>query len=540
MRFFFLLLFLTACSGGDRPLQFNLGLESVQLDWNRAIDNNSVLILDNVMEGLTTYSESLEGSKAELIRPTPALAASWSISEGSKVYRFHLQPNVYWTDGVPLHAQQFVDSWRRLLSPGSSNAYRLFDIDNAQAFAEGKIADFSQVGVKAVDAATLEVRLRRPVPYFLHLVATVNTFPIRVDLLEKFGDQWIEPQNLVTLGPYKLAEWVQGDHILLAANTNYHAGTPELREVYCKFVGEPLTAFTFYENGLLDILPRDLPSSFAKQLQSHRDYRTGPKLSVVFLVFNTKRPPLDTASRRRALIQSLQREKLAAFFPGSQVPTMGWIPPGLVGYRKDVGLAAEGRPSPFHFRKPIEMRYSGSDTWNLVFQSIQKTLEDNLHLKTTLEQVEASKYNDFLVGLAGTKKYDTVPHILQMGWVADFPDPHSFMNVFTSTSESNFSGWQNPQYDQLIERAVATDNELERAALYREAQRILLEEEAVLMPLFITSHQALVRSNLRGVYLNVLDKWYFKNVRFESEGWRGLGRSFLNRLQGRTGKGFES
>jgi oligopeptide transport system substrate-binding protein len=172
VRIFLLLcLFLTACTNGERPLQFNLGIEVVQLDWNKAIDATSVVLLDNVMEGLTTYSNALQGYRPDLLRPLPALAASWSVSDGGTVYRFHLRPGVRWTDGQPLVAQAFVDSWRRLLDPEtrSANAYHLFDIENARAFNEGKLKDFSTVGVRAVDDLTLEVKLRRQAPYFLHV-----------------------------------------------------------------------------------------------------------------------------------------------------------------------------------------------------------------------------------------------------------------------------------------------------------------------------------------------------------------------------------
>ncbi len=110
------------------------------------------------------------------------------------------------------------------------------------------------------------------------------------------------------------------------------------------------------------------------------------------------------------------------------------------------------------------------------------------------------------------------------------------MNVFTSTSESNYTGWKNSRYDDLIERAVGTENEETRGALYLEAQKLLLEEEAVIMPLFFTSHQALVKNNLKGVMLNALDKWYFQNIRFEDDGWGiNLKRSILRRLSGGRG-----
>lgn len=541
MRGFFsaaFLFLLSACTGSQRPLQFNLGSEAVQLDWNRSIDTTSMVLLDNVMEGLTTYAGSLHGQGADLLRPMPALAASWSVSEGGKVYRFHLRPGVFWSDGVALRAGQFVDSWERLLNPetGSANAYQLLEVENAQAYLQGKLKDFSRVGVKALDDLTLEVRLRRPVPYFLHLVASAATFPVRRDLIERHGDQWTEPGNLVTLGPYAISEWAQGDRIVLQAYPGYYGIRPRIATVICRLVAEPLTAYAMYENGELDILPRDLPPSFARRLQAHRDYRSGPKLQINYLLFNVHRPPFDSKAARRAFIEAMNRAELASFFEGAQAPFSAWIPPGLLGHRPEAGVAAEGRESRLLAGRTVSVRFGGSDTWNLVFQRTQRTLQEKLQAKTKLEQLDSREFGKLLTQLASSltrPRPESLPHVLSLGWVADYPDPHSFMNIFTSQSENNYMGWRNASYDELVENAVSTTDEAQRRRYYLEAQRILLEEEVALMPLFLNNHQALVRSSLSGVSLNVLDKWYFQNVGFQEEGWRGFSRGMLRRL--RTG-----
>jgi oligopeptide transport system substrate-binding protein len=537
MRWAWAFLFLFGCSGGERPLLFNLGVENVQLDWNRAIDSTSAVVLDNIMEGLTTYADSLQGSRAELMRPMPGLAASWSVSNEGKVYRFLLKKNVHWTDGVELEARHFVDSWERLLSHGSPNAYHLFEIENAQDFSEGREKEFGRVGVKALDRYTLEVRLRRPAPYFLHLVASASTFPVRRDLLEKFGAQWTEPEKLVTLGPYRIREWVQGDRIALTAFADYHGAAPAISEVICRLIVEPLTALALYENGGLDILPRDLPAAFLQRLRGGLDFRTGPKLQVAYLLFNVHRAPFDRVENRRAFIRAANREQLAALFPGTQTATGGWIPPGLLGYREGAGLPAAGESSDRLANRAVEVRYSGSDNWNLVFQALQRQAAEKLRLSLKLTHLEGPAYRELLGQLQNPRpaKGEPAPHLLQLSWVADYPDPHSFMNVFTSASESNYMRWRSAAYDRLVTGAFSTSDENSRALLYGEAQRLLLEEEAAVMPLFFTSHQALVRPILRGVQLNVLDKWYFRNLSFESEGWRSFGRSFLRRIRGRPG-----
>jgi oligopeptide transport system substrate-binding protein len=533
--FVLLFLFLSSCSLTDRPLQFNLGNEAVQLDWNRAFDISSAVVLDNVMEGLTSYVDSIQGSEAELLRPLPALASSWSVAEGGKVYLFHLKGGVFWSDGVELEAKHFVDSWERLLNPktASPNSYHLLDLEGAAAYSSGKLQDFAKVGVHALDARTLEVRLRRPVPYFLHLVANPATFPVRKDLIEKYGDQWVSPEHFVTLGPYRIAEWTQGERIVLRAYPGYHGTRPKIDTVICRLISEPLTAFTFYENGDLDIIPRDLPPSFARELQGHPDYRSGPKLAENYLLFNVHRAPFDRAANRRAFIEAMNREELAAYFMGSQTPVSSWIPPGLIGYAPELGIASRGI-APAHFpARPVTLRFSGSDTWNLVFQSMQKAMLEKLGVKAKLEQEESKEFQKQLVAMTedGHPHYEALPQLMLLGWVADYPDPHNFLNIFTSASENNYMGWKSAAYDDLVEKAVSTADESSRRRYYLEAQKLLLEDEAVLMPLFLNGHQALVRSELKGVNLNVLDKWYFQNVEFTDTSWRAFGHGIVRRLK---------
>ncbi len=531
-RYLLVLLFLSSCSWSERPLYFPLGNENLQLDWNRAIDSNSYLVLDNIMEGLTTYSGNPQ-NELGLLRPTPALASSWSISDEGRTYIFRLRPGVYWSDGIELETSHFVDSWKRLLSPElrSSNAYHLFDIVNAQNFNEGKEKDFQKVGVRAVDRYTLEVKLRRQVPYFLHLVATANTFPFRKDIEEKLGDSWSSWENLVTLGAYRIVDWRQGEFIHLQTNPTYFDVSPEISNVYMRVLTEPLAAFALFENQELDIL-RDIPPSLTSSVQNRLEYRTGPKLQVSYLLFNLKKPPFHRLENRLALVGAIEKAKLAAFFSGSQRIAKSWLPPGLLGSEGEISL-----PDSFPTEKnqKVELRYGGGDTWNLVFQEIAKQVGKTLGWELKLHRMEPSEYGEFLGQLSTVSKSRNLPSLLHLSWVADFPDSHSFMNVFTSSSESNYSGWSNIAYDRLVESAVSTSDEAMRAELYGQAQRILLSE-AVILPLFLSNHQAFIQTDLQGVHLNILDKWYFRHMKFETEGFHGF-RNLWKKRVANIGKG---
>jgi len=529
MRIFFLVIFLFSCSSSQqKELQFNLGTEVIQLDWNDAIDTSSMILLDNIMEGLTSYTDSIHSS--ELVRPLPALAESWSISEGGKRYLFKLRKGVVWTDGVPLEAMHFVNSWKRLLSPNRSspNAYLLSDIVGAIEYHRGGLKDFSQVGIRAVDKGSLEVRLKKPVPYFLHLMASSSTFPFRSDLEKSLGSAWLFPNNVITLGAYRIEDWKQGENFKLVANDRYWGKAPLIPNVVLRMVEEPLTAFSLYQAGLLDILPRDLPTSYLHQLQSRPDYRTAPKMHVSYLLFRQSHPAFRTADLRRNFIEGLDRKSLAYYFKGAQTKFSAWVPPGLLGYEPELGVQARDQQFDTQYFPPISLHYSGSDTWNLVFQRMKTDLEKSRGLRLNLAPMSQKKYRGLLLDLS--MKKSPMPDLLLVGWVADYPDANNFMKVFTSFSETNYVNWKNEDYDSLVATASSSSEENVRTEAYLEAQKILLEKDVVIMPLFLASHQALVRETLEGVNLNVLDKWYFRNISYGKEGWGAKGKSLIRRL----------
>ena len=200
---------LSACkstpkSGGD-SFRVNLGTEPPSLDWSLATDHVSFNVISNLMVGLTEFDKEL--------KPAPVIAKSWDVLEDGKKIIFHLRDDVQWTDGKKVRAQDFEYSWKRLLNPktASQYAYILFDIVNAQEYAEGKIKDSSKVGVQAPDDQTLIVTLRHPAAYFLAITTFEVTYPQRQDIVEKFDNRWTEPGNIVTNGPFRFTSWKHED-----------------------------------------------------------------------------------------------------------------------------------------------------------------------------------------------------------------------------------------------------------------------------------------------------------------------------------------
>ena len=214
-----LFLLLTACGGGDRQspveagldsqtLYFNVGSEVQNLDPHTVTGVPESRVLRSLLEGLT-------GKEATDLSPIPAAAESWTISSDGRRYRFRLRPDGRWSNGDPVTAADFAYAWRRLLSPNlaAEYAYMLYPISGAEDYHQGRLKDFSEVGVRVIDPLTLEVRLRNPTPYFLQLLDHYVSFPVHRPTIEKHGPidrrntAWTRPQHFVGNGPYHLISW---------------------------------------------------------------------------------------------------------------------------------------------------------------------------------------------------------------------------------------------------------------------------------------------------------------------------------------------
>ena len=216
----FFLLILSSCKIAEtwdrNAFRMSIPTEPPTLDWSLATDGVSFNVIANIMEGLTEFDENLS--------PKPAIAYRWDISEDGKIYKFYLRKDVYWTDGKPITAYDFEYSWKRLLDPATAAeyAYMLYDVVNAYEYNSGKIKDSDLVGVKALSSDILEIRLKKPIVYFPSITTFMVTFPQRKDIIEKYGDRWTEPENIITNGPFKLTKWRHEYQLILRANEKYY------------------------------------------------------------------------------------------------------------------------------------------------------------------------------------------------------------------------------------------------------------------------------------------------------------------------------
>jgi oligopeptide transport system substrate-binding protein len=432
-----------------------------------------------------------------------------------------LRPNIFWSDGKPLTAFDFQYAWRRLLDPQTAAPYAffLYDIENAFAYNQGKLKDANKLGCRAIDENTFEVRLSRPIAYFLYLTAFCPTFPQRQDIIERYGSNWTNPGHLVCNGPFLLNKWQHEYKIELIANPLfYYAPKPPLKKIKMFMIPESSTAFALYENNQLDFIDnRSFPTSeIARYRKSrNREYQNINLLRVSYLGFNVEKKPFDNAQVRRALSLAIDRERVCRILRHGEKPIANLIPPPLLGHAdfdpeqsynpklaQDL-FAQAGYPNGKNFPNTFLLYPHREDT-RLLVEAIQDELKRNLNIHVDLSNQEWQVYLQTL--------HNNTPPMYRYAWGADYPDPDTFMNLFTSHNGNNNTHWSNKTYDYLVSLAGCESNPEKRAALYKQADYLLCKQDAPVIPINTASQNMLIKPWVHGIIPNELDLQFFSQV----------------------------
>ncbi len=505
--FFYLIFFPLAAEGKSGLFRFSIGTEPPTLDPSLATDGTSIFIIENLMEGLTQFNKALIAE--------PAIAARWEVSPDGKRYLFYLRKNVFWSDGKPLTAYDFEYSWRRLLNPATASeyAYFLYDVENAEAYNQGKLKDPGEVGVHALGSDILEVRLKKPVVFFTGITTFPGTFPLRKDLIEKYGNHWTDPGRIVVNGPYQLKEWRHEYKLVLETNSLYYGVKPFCGRIELFVINERTTALTLYETGGLDMV--SLPPEAIDYYKNSAEYINQPLLRGNYYGFNILRPPFNDSRIRKAFALAIDREELPRILKGGESPAYSWIPPGMFGYDEASGLrfnpkeaarllAEGGYPGGSHFPK-VTLAFNTDMVNSLIAENIQAQLKRNLDIQISLDNQEWKVYLKRL-------QVDT-PQMFRLAWGADYPDPDNFMNLFITGGGNNHTHWGSPRFDRLIQNASSEGDVKQRLFMYHEAQKILTEEEFPIIPLFISAQNFLVKPYVQGMETNPMELLFLKKIK---------------------------
>ena len=270
------LLLLAGCGSSFQraDLVFLNGAEPETLDPALITGQPEGRVAGALFEGLTSFDATA--------KPVPGVAERWEISDDKRVYTFQLRHDARWSNGDPVTAADFVRSWQRTLAPetGSEYASQLYHVRNGRAFNLGELRDFSQVGVRALDPATLEVTLENPTPYFLDLCAFVTLMPVHAATVERFPDEWTKPGKLVGNGAYLLADWRVNDRIRLAKNPHYwNRDKVAMKTIDVLPISKANTAFNFYASGQADLMMDKglVPNQLLDELKKRPDFHAAPE-----------------------------------------------------------------------------------------------------------------------------------------------------------------------------------------------------------------------------------------------------------------------
>jgi oligopeptide transport system substrate-binding protein len=474
-----------------------------------------------LFEGLCVIDE--QSSK-----PAPGAAERWEVAPDGLTWTFHLRRGLLWSNGEPLTADDFLQSWRRNLAPAfaSAYAYLLFPIKNAEAFNSGKITDPGALGLASPDPLTIVITLERPTAYLPTLTANAAWYPINPRVVMKFGPltergtAWTRPGNLVGNGSFLLQEWTPGSRIVVGKNPRYwDAAAVRLNGIVFYPIENPDVEERNFRAGQLH-LTNSLPLSKipAYRRQDSARLRTDLFLQVLFLRFNVTQPPFDNPMIRRALGLAIDRDSIARnLLHGSRAPAEHFVPPQTAGYESRVRitrnltearqlLSAAGFPGGQGL-PALEVQVRNDEIQPKIVEAVQAMWQRELGVKISIAQLEQKISIQNQVTLNYT--------IGSNGWVADFADPVTFLDLFVTGGGNNWTGWSNPAYDQAIAAAALTVDPAQRYELLQQAEALLLEQ-APIIPLVFGARNYLIDPAVRGWEPAPLGMYQYKKIYLQS------------------------
>jgi oligopeptide transport system substrate-binding protein len=486
------------------------GQEPTTLDPHQATGRPSEHILRDLFEGLTT--ESAGG------QVVPGAALRWNISRDARTYTFYLRRDLVWSNGEPLDATDFVYSLRRAADPttASSAADTLLPIQNAREVLAGELP-VEELGVGLLDDAyTMQITLTGPTPYFLGLLASPVAYPVNRANVEAFGDSFSKPGNLVSNGAFVLTEWTPRTRIVLEKNPNFREAEDTLLErvVYVP-TEEQATEVNQFRLGELD-WTSEVPSNQFAWLQKNypEELVVSPWMGSYFFGFNLTREPFENnPSLRMALILAIDREiitdKVTRF---GERPSFSLVPPGIDGYvpfvpeyadwtqeernheaRRLLEQAGYSEENPLR----VEIRYNTSGNHKKVALAMASMWKQVLGVHATLVNEE---YRVFLQN----REQKVLTQVFRAGWISNYNDPYSFLEVFRTGHRGNDYGYSNSTFDALLDEVGTERVRARRERLMFEAERIVMTDN-VIIPVYSYVSKRLINPHLRGWQPNILD-----------------------------------
>ncbi|UOQ44777.1 peptide ABC transporter substrate-binding protein [Halobacillus salinarum] len=522
-------LVLAACSGGDSDGSSSDSNDSSSDSESSAAQEITVtakseipsmdpsLITDTVgfqWAGETTEGLYRLGENSEL---KEGMAKEGSVSEDGLTWTFKLR-DANWSNGDPVTAGDFVYAWRRAVDPEVGSEYGPYFlggvVKNATEISQGK-KDLEELGVKAVDDHTLEVNLEKPVPYFKSMTVFITFMPINKKYAEEQGDKFAsEAANTISNGPFKMTEWNHGEGWTIEKNEDYwDADSVKLDKIHAKVIKEISTGVNLYESGELD--QTELNAEFVDQYSASEDFDVAEKPYLYFFKFNQENEVLANVDARKAISMAIDRQSLVdVILNDGSIPAEGYVPSNFVsmpGSEKDF-RDAQGPLVTYDTDKAKEHWQKAKDALGKDSITLELLGDDTGTSKNVLayykDQLE-SNLDGLTIKLAEVPFKERVRRdqesefeIEAATWGPDYVDANTYLNMYLTDGQNNNMNYSSKEYDALIHKAndeYAQDPE-KRYATFLEAEKLLLEEDAAVAPIYQDAKAQLFRPSIKGVF----------------------------------------
>jgi oligopeptide transport system substrate-binding protein len=517
-------------------------------------------------------------------QPIPSMAERWESLHENTEFIFHLRANLKWSDGRPITADDFVWSLQRGLSPelAARAAYMAYDIAYAQAYNEGGVfarnratgqfvpdpaspahhlvlpgeatarekaladpalaaargQEFvpvkpADVGIEAIDARTLRLRLMRPIPFLPGLVTHQFFRPVPRQAIEKYGGSWTRPEHIVTSGAFKLETWRPYDRIIVVRNPNFwDAARVRLDRITFYPLEDNTTMMNLYKAGAVDAVFNHIPpAAWVDDLRQYADYMDKPEIATEYYGFNITHAPMNDVRVRKALNMAIDKVSLARY-RRTQKANFSFTPEGIFpGYPRPAGdpfdparakalLAdagykdASGQFDPSKFPlQDVELTYNTNETNRQVAEFMQAQWKQNLGLTIPIKNME---WKTFLA----TRAALDYRGVARSSWVGDYMDPYTFLGIFSTIAGDNGTGWYDPKYVAILSAANAETDAQKRFEKLAEAEKMLLDVQPVLV-LTTTATNWMKKPYVKGMYANpqTLHAWKFVYIEHDPAKW---------------------
>lgn len=504
-------------SDAKESIVVNLGAEPRSLDPTLNSESTTSMYLVHLFESLT--------KKDKNNTVVPGVAEKWDISADGKVYTFYLRDDAKWSDGVPVKANDFVYAWQRAVDPktAASYSYMLEYIKNAKAITASEMS-VDSLGVKAIDDKTLEVTLESPTPYFLEFISSLGPYyPLRQDIVEANAETWTQkPETYIGNGAYIMTKRNFDESLILNVNTNYW----DKQEIVAdEIIFLLMTDTTAALAGLkIDDIHFALPPINEIDVLREEGYIIdNHAYGTIYITLNMLNPKISDVHVRKALSLAIDRSYLVEnIVKGGQRPAGAFVPYGIIGvngeYRESFPeymsvtkesnkknieeakklMAEAGYPNGKDF-PVIDFRVTAG-LYTLVAEAIQQMWKENLGIDIIISTEEFA----ITLGNLRDKNYE----IARMGWTGDYNDPMTILDTHLSYGAINFSGFDNIEYDFLIDLAKSTADMEARMDALSKAENILMDEMPII-PLYYRADSIMISPNIKNYVLDPLSRHKF-------------------------------